>query len=543
SGLREALKTMSLPTATFNEQERIWSGTARTNIYNHDTSVGKLIFNTMRTWPKNVCQINEADGVETTFEQALTWAVRIAQFFKKRGLGHKDVIGISIQNSTYAMPLGVACFLNATPFHSISTLLDQATTTHVFSITKPSIIFCDGVDLQNIKAATIEWNPEIFTLTDHVPGVSSIETLLDPTATERIYQPEPLKEGGDQTVVILCSSGTTGLPKAVCISNNYLISDATMATNEMSIFTPSCLDWLTGLVTFMYNTLSGCTRIISNKPFTPEHFLKMVEKYKVNIAVMPPRYLSALVSCPTATPEALASIINVHYTGGWASSATLQKVQNLCKGALLTCGYGMTEMGIVTANAGLPHMSSVGRPVPGARMRIVDEDGKNLTYNQVGELYVHTNRVWNGYYGNPEETRSLQDSEGWYHTGDLGYFDEQNFLYIVDRKKEMLRYESLSYFPTEIESIISRMPEVQDVCVVGIYDERVGDEAGALVVRIPGSQLRAQEIIDYVAKHLPAKEKQLHAGVQFIEKLPCNSNGKTLRKAARDEFVAKKGAK
>lgn len=103
----------------------------------------------------------------------------------------------------------------------------------------------------------------------------------------------------------------------------------------------------------------------------------------------------------------------------------------------------------------------------------------------------------------------------------------------------MLRYESLSYFPTEIESVISQLPQVQDVCVVGVYDERVGDEAGALVVRTPGAQLTAQDIVNYVAENLRSVERQLHAGVQFTEKLPTNVNGKTLRKAAREEFIAK----
>lgn len=299
---------------------------------------------------------------------------------------------------------------------------------------------------------------------------------------------------------------------------------------------------MTGLVTFIVNTVSGCTRIISTRPFSPEYFVQLVEKYKINVAILPPIHLSSLASCPNATPEALASLKTIHFTGGWVSNATLRKLQDLCMGALLCSGYGMTEMGIVTSNAGINHLSSVGRPVPGVRMRIVDEEGRNLTYNQVGELYVHTGRKWNGYYGNPEETRSLQDSEGWYHSGDLGYFHEDNFLYIVDRKKETLRYAGVTYWPTEIESVISQLPQVQNVCVVGIYDERVGDEPGALVVRIPGCQLSAQDIVDYVAKHMPAKEKQLHAGVQFTEKLPSNANGKTLRSAARDEFAAQKGA-
>ncbi|XP_017033130.1 uncharacterized protein [Drosophila kikkawai] len=532
---------MEPASVTFSELVRVWRGSPRNSTYHHDTSMGKIIFNTMKTWPKNICQINDIDGMTVTFDQALIWAIRIAQFFKKRGLGHKDVIGIAIKNSTYAMPLGVACFLNATPFHSINTLLDEATTTHVFSITKPSMIFCDGCDIKKIKAATIGWSPEIYTLTDHVYGVPSIESLLDPTSTERTYQPEPLKEGGDQTVVILCSSGTTGLPKAVCISNSILYNDSMVASSEFVIFTPSCLDWFTGLVTFMFNTVAGCTRILTSKPFTPEYFVQLVKKYKINVAVLPPIHLSALASCPDATPEALASIMNIHYTGGWVSLGTLRKIQDICMFALISTGYGMTEMGIVTANAGINNLSSVGRPVPGVQMRIVDEEGKNLTYNQVGELYVHTNRVWNGYYANPKETRNLQDSEGWYHTGDLCYFDKCNFLYMVDRKKETLRYGGVTYWPTEIESIISQLPDVQNVCVVGIYDERVGDEAGALVVKSPGSEVSGQDIVDYVARHSTAKEKQLHAGVQFTEKLPSNANGKTLRKAARDEFAAKRG--
>ncbi|KAH8401030.1 hypothetical protein KR009_002567 [Drosophila setifemur] len=533
---------MAEASAKVSHQNGIWSGDKRATTYHHDTSAGKVIFNTMRTWPNNVCQINEADGSTVTYQQALTWAIRLAQSFKKRGLGHKDVIGIAMRNSTYSMPLGVSCLLNGTPFHSISTLLDEATTKHVFTITKPTVIFCDGIDIKKIQNATREWSPEIFTLTDHADAVPSIETLLEPTTTERTYLPEPLVEGGDQTVVILCSSGTTGLPKAVCISNHVLMQETVPATNEFVMFTPSCLDWLTGLVTFMFNTVLGCTRIVCNKPFSAEHFVSMVKKYKINVAVLPPRYISALVSCPDATQEAMASIMNVHYTGGWVSEGTLKQLQEMCKNAFLTCGYGMTEMGIVTANIGLSKMASAGRPTPGVRMRIVDEEGKNLTYHQVGEVYVHIGRTWNGYYGNPEATRDLQDPEGWYHSGDLGYFDEDNFLYIVDRKKEMLRYESLTYFPTEIESVISRMPQVLEVCVVGIYDEKIGDEAGALVVKASGSDLSAQDIVDYVAKHLPAIEKQLHAGVLFTDQLPTNANGKTLRKVARDQFIAKKKA-
>jgi len=268
----------------------------------------------------------------------------------------------------------------------------------------------------------------------------------------------------------------------------------------------------------------------------------LVKKYKINYAVLPPRHLSALITCPDAKPEALAPITHLNYGGGSISLATLQRSQELCKTAMFNSGYGMTEVGAITINIGISNVSSAGRPIPGIKIRIVDEDGKNLGYNEVGEIYVHTGQAWNGYYGNPVETRRMQDFEGWFHTGDLGYFDEQNFLYIVDRKKEILKYQGLHYWPTEIEGVISELSQVQDVCVVGIYDEREGDAAGALVVKTKGATISGKEIVDHVAKRLPATQKQLRAGVQFTDKLPSNVNGKTMRKTARDVFVAQKGA-
>lgn len=321
----------------------------------------------------------------------------------------------------------------------------------------------------------------------------------------------------------------------------FFLNTSRLVTSETVIAVSSCLDWITGLWAFVFSTVFGCTRIITNKPFSPEHFVEMVRKYKINYAVVPPRHLSALVTCPDATSEALAPIRMLNYGGGVVSQATLERAQAICKTAMFNSGYGMTEVGAITANVGISNTASAGRLLPGIKIRIVDEEGRKLTYNQVGEIYVHTSQAWNGYYGNPVETRRMQDFEGWFHTGDLGYFDDQNFLYIVDRKKEILKYQGLHYWPTEIETVIAELPQVSEVCVVGVYDERQGDAAGALIVKRKGSEISSKEIIDHVAKRLTGVQKQLHAGVRFVDKLPSNVNGKTVRKAARDLFVSQNG--
>ncbi|EDV36235.1 uncharacterized protein Dana_GF12067 [Drosophila ananassae] len=526
---------------SYDAQERIWSGKKRFQMYSEETSLGMVICKTMRTFPKNVCQINDVDGVSVTFEQGISWAIRMAQHFKKRGLKHSDVIGIVARNTTYVMSLGVACFLNATPLHAVNPGMDEATTNHVFSITKPSLIFCDGQDYQKVRAATSEWQPEIFTITEPLPGVPHIETLLDPTPTEFCYQPEPLKEGGEQTAAILCSSGTTGLPKAVCISNRCLLNlESFMLNNEVVFYSASGLDWYTGLTFFIMSTTIGFTRIITKKPFSAEYFVQLVEKYKITNAIFPPRQLSALVNCSAATKESLISLERIFYGGGITSIENQKRLQELVPKAVLLSVYAFTEAGFIAALWGLGSGNSVGNPLTGIKIRIVDDDGKFLTYNEVGEIYVKTGLPWNGYYGNSLESRWMQDLDGWYHTGDLAYFDEKNLLYIVDRKKEILKYQGNHYWPSEIEGAVSELSQIQEVCVVGIYDEKNGDSAGALVVKKNGASINEQEIIDHVAKRLPVVYKQLHAGVQFTEQLPANLNGKTVKRAAREEFIAKK---
>jgi len=252
--------------------------------------------------------------------------------------------------------------------------------------------------------------------------------------------------------------------------------------------------------------------------------------------------MSALIAFPGATKEALSSIRIINYAGGFTSMTTLKKMQELCPNALLNSGYGLTEVGGVAYNIGLGNVNTAGNPMPGIRIRIVDDYGKNLGYNEQGEIFVHTGLHWNGYYGNPLETHTIQDHEGWVHTGDLGYFDDHNLLYVIDRKKEILKYQGNQYWPSEIEGVISELPQVEEVCVISIYNEQQGDAAGALVVKRKESSITAEEIAAHVAKRLPSIEKQLHAGVQFTDRLPANPNGKTLRRVAREEFVVKKGA-
>lgn len=303
------------------------------------------------------------------------------------------------------------------------------------------------------------------------------------------------------------------------------------------MYSGSSLDWYSGVLAFLLSVVDGCTRIMSEKPYSPEYFTELVEKYKINAANLAPRHTSALVACPEATPERLASLCVVGIGGGWIPSETLRRMKRLLKNGIVGFGYATTEIGGVSSSPYCEEYgNTVGALVEGMQARIVDENGQNLGPGEKGELYVNHGRNWSGYYGNQLETQRLRDSSGWFHTGDIGYFDTHGNLYIVDRKKDIYKCLGMQYCPNDIEVAISELPEVQEVCVVGIYDEMYGDAPAAMVVRLPGSSVTAEEIKEHVAKQLVVEFKHLHGGVYFVDALPQTDNGKVLRQAVKERI-------
>ncbi|XP_061394108.1 uncharacterized protein LOC133329646 [Musca vetustissima] len=528
---------MDIVAADYDKHTKIWSGPKIAPLHNIEHhSVGRILFGQLRTHPKNILLIDDDANRSVTNQEALTWGIRIALFLKSRRMRHDDVVGIAARNSTYLTSVALGCFFNCTPFHGVNASYQEATLSHCFGITKPAIIFCDGQDYEKVKNSTKSFRPDIYTISEHIEGVPSILELLKPNPKEYFYQPEKLTLGADQTVCIMCSSGTTGLPKAVTISAHKLMFEHPLLTSEDVIYTPSALDWMSGLMITLMNIYMCCTRVITSKPFDPEHFIGLVKKYKITNATISPVQVVALRESTQFIAENVSSIKILNCGGGYISKQTLAYVQNILPKAMICFGYGLTEAGGVSGYFGLERGNSVGKLVPNIRLRIVNDSGENLGPNETGEIWVNYPHHWAGYYGNPIETRRIYDSMGWFHTGDLGYMDKDGFLYVKDRKKDILKYQGLHFWPGEIENVIRELPDVVDCCVVGVYDECLGEVPGALVVRRNDSNIKAEEIVDYVKERLMEPQKQLHNGVYFVESLPHNSNGKMLKREARDLF-------
>ncbi|KAH8254654.1 hypothetical protein KR032_011557, partial [Drosophila birchii] len=519
----------------YNQETKIWSGVPRATLFDPNTSVGQVIFNSLKCWPTNVIQINDDDGTVLTNADMLAYATRIALYFKSEGLTQEDRVGIIANSSTYVIPVATACFFQATPFHAVNYSREPAIIKGLYSVTKPKIMFIDGADYEKIKEVTQEWSPKLITLTGHVEGLTSIEDLVKPHPAEKIYAPAALANSGDQIAVVLCSSGTSGLPKAVALSHRHVASTNSLCISTDVLYTSATIDWMTGFSITIMNLTCGFTRILSSKPFSAETAVNIVSKYKVTCIAMAPWQAYELYTSPLAIPEKLQSLTISFVIGGWISLALLRRAQELMPHCYIMFSYGTTETGVVTVNCDQSLECAVGRLAPGMRIKIQDENGQQLGVNQTGEVLIDIGIKWEGYVANPEDTAATLQN-GWINLGDLGYFDEDNNLYLVDRKKDLLKYKSKHYWPNEIEQVIAELPEVKHVCVVGVRDERYGDAAGALIIKKEGADISAEKISEHVAQKLVVEYKHLNAGVIFVDKFPKNANGKVMRSLARQVF-------
>ncbi|XP_034102158.1 uncharacterized protein LOC117566724 [Drosophila albomicans] len=518
----------------YDEKTKIWSGLPRQPFYDYNCSMGLVAFNSMKNYPNNVVQISDTDGRVVTYAESLAWATRLALYLKSEKLTHKDVIGIIGRASTYPHSLAVACLFNTTPFHAVAYtyMKEPEVIKELYELTKPSIMFVDAEDYEIMKQVCAEWNPKFITMTGRIEGIPNIEDLLKPHPMERFYQPERLAEGGDQTAVILCSSGTSGTAKAVCLSHRHVARTAQLTNSTDVVLTSATLDWMTGFSCTMLAYFFGSTQIIFNETFNAESFIRMTAKHKVTMYAMPPWQAYEVFTHPNATPENLASLKLVAIVGGWLTKAVLQKAKSVTKNCNICFTYGSTETSGVSMSLDVERDNSVGGLLHGNRVMVVDDDGNALGHNETGTILIDVGIKWKGYVNNPEETaNAIKDC--WIDLGDIGHFDDDNNLFLTDRKKDVLKYKSKDYWPNEIEQIICELPEVQNACVVGVRNVGRTDAAGALVIKNKGAEISKETIIEHVAKRVGVEYKQLHSGVQFVDAFPKNTNGKVLRNAAR----------
>lgn len=283
-------------------------------------------------------------------------------------------------------------------------------------------------------------------------------------------------------------------------------------------------------------------RILTRQKFSIDILIELIEKYKVTTMVVAPSYVMEMVQSEKFLASDFSSLKTIYAGGAAVSPALRRKFKQKLPNVNLIVAYGMSEYAVAVPLGG-ENESSVGKILfENSEVKVVDDDGNRLGVGEQGELRVYNSSCpFLGYYGNPKATEDALDEEGFFKSGDIVYFDEDSHLYIVDRKKEILKYKNYQYNPSEIESVIELMDGVKFVSVVGVPDPMVTDLPTAVVVRNKGHEdkITEDDIVKFVASKLPVN-KQLHGGVRFVNEVPMTASGKIIKKKVLEMIMKNK---
>jgi acyl-CoA synthetase (AMP-forming)/AMP-acid ligase II len=353
--------------------------------------------------------------------------------------------------------------------------------------------------------------------------------------------------GPDDAFDIIYSSGTTGVPKGIV--HSHAARKASYSASRAGYFTADSVNILatpfysnTTCVTWFITTARGGTNVLLAK-FTPEALLEAVERHRVTHAMLVPvQYERLLRSDRFATTDA-SSLRYLFSTSAPLSADTKRRILDETDAELVEI-YGLTEGGPVTILEGRQHpdkLASVGRPAPGIEVRIVDEAGRDVPNGLAGEVVGRSPNMMSGYLNRPDDTQAMlwRDASGalYFRSGDLGRFDDDGFLYLLDRKKDVIISGGFNVYATDLESVLSGHPAVAEVAVIGVPSERWGETPIALVVLRSAMTATADELREYCNERVG--KAQRISGVELRTELPRNAIGKVVKRELRDPYWRK----
>jgi len=348
----------------------------------------------------------------------------------------------------------------------------------------------------------------------------------------------------------LYSSGTTGHPKGVQLSHQSSLNVLAILSDDND---PAYGYWTEDDVNLvcmplyhvggLNNALAGMyvgARTIIMAEAIPADILRMVPRYKVTKTFLVPALILFLVQTPGCCDVDFSSMKEIWY-GAAPIPVELLKQAIEIFGNVFGQAYGMTE-----SNGGGIYMTpaehdlnkpdrlrACGRPAPGYEVRVVDEDRNDVPVGTVGEIIIRSSTLMTGYWNLPEATQStLRD--GWLHSGDAGFFDDEGFVYIYDRVKDMIISGGENIYPAEIESALYGHPAIADVAIIGVPDDSWGEAVKAVVVRAPDTSITEGEVITFAQERI-ARYK-CPKSVDFIDELPRNATGKILKRELRKPY-------
>lgn len=489
----------------------------------------------MRVYGDKPALIDGPTGQMLTYRQLSEAIRRVAVGLAQRGVKKGEVLAIYSSNQ----PEYVIAFHAVSLIGGIITTMSPLFTSHEvarqLNDAKANYLLTQPKLMDKALAAAAKANiREIFVFGEAVAATPFAELF-----NCEGQPPEVAINPREDMVVLPYSSGTTGLPKGVMLTHYNLV--ANLMQREGAVGSDMLLeqDVVIGFLPFYhaygmvvlgcFTLMRGATMIVMPR-FDLRQFLSLVERYRVTHVNLVPPLLVLLAKDPMVDEYDLSSLISLG-SGGAPLGEEVWDAVSKRVGCAVTQAYGMTESSPSATNRptylGTAKRGSVGQALPNMEMMIVDiVTNQPLGVHERGELWMRGPNIMKGYLNRPHATASTITPEGWLKSGDIAYIDEDGFLYIVDRLKELIKYKGFQVAPAELEALLLGHPAVADVAVIPTPDEEAGELPKAFIVK--KAPITADEIMNWVAQHV-APQKKIRR-VEFVAKIPKSLSGKILRR-------------
>ncbi|KRZ89758.1 4-coumarate--CoA ligase-like 7 [Trichinella sp. T8] len=461
-----------------------------------------------------------------------------------------DVVVICSSNTPYFMFTLLAVLLHGAVVSAVSATLTSREMSYQFKECQCKFVVTESENKNNVLKACEHLPDQI----EHIFDMDDFSNLLlneDGRSTETVVRDLLVNfrfVTANDLAMMMFSSGTTGYPKAVMLTHcnvssvvQILKCDAFQLIPEQNKVILGYLPFyhIYGNVLFLLGIVSGC-KIVTMEHFKFEIFLQLIEKFKIeNLFVVPP-VLVMLLKHSNVDKHDISSVKKIIVGAAPIGKDLFDEVtKKFTHIKSIVQGYGMTEV------SGVSHITepfsvkvqkgSCGRLLPNYECKIIDiESGEELPAGKSGEICLRSPTCTIGYFGNSAATQQLIDKNGWIHTGDIGYYDEDGDFFIQDRIKEMIKVKGFQLCPAELEELLLSFPDITDAAVVGIPDTYCGEVPFAFVVKKPNSAISALEIAKNIEKQVASYKHLAEKHIAFVESIPKASTGKILRRKLRE---------
>ena len=467
------------------------------------------------------------DDDVVTYEMLHEGAARVAGLLKDRGLQPGDRVGIMLPNVPYFGIVYYGVLRAGGVIVPMNVLLKPREVSFYLSDSGAKQVFAWHEVAAAAHEGAKEAGAEVI-----VAKPGDFERLLADSPREA----DDVEREGSDPAVILYTSGTTGTPKGAELTHSNMLENCRHGGTEL--VRVSERDVILGALPLFHsfgqtcclNTAVRAGACLTMIPrFEPGKALEIIQRDKVTLFDGVPTMYHAMLNHP-GREQYDVSGLRTCVSGGSAMPVEVMRGFEEAFGCVVLEGYGLSESSPV---ASFNHLDrerkpgSIGTPIRGVEMKVVDEAGSEVPSGEVGEITIRGHNVMKGYWNRPDATAQVMEG-GWLHTGDMARIDEDGYFFIVDRKKEMIIRGGYNVYPREIEEVLYEHPSILEAAVMGVPDEAMGEEVGAAVVLRPGTDATADEIRSFVKERVAAYKYPRH--IWFTDELPKGSTGKILKR-------------